>query len=106
MQTCKKNCFLCLNSGYSHLAADGTKCFLVCPDICNFGELAKADRSRDRYEFEHPQLHLLGTDTQFSSVQFSRLVVSDSLLPHESQHARPPCPSPSLGVHSNSRPSR
>ena len=30
----------------------------------------------------------------FSSVQFSRSVVSDSLRPHESQHARPPCPSP------------
>ena len=29
---------------------------------------------------------------QFSSVQFSRLVMSDSLRPHESQHARPPCP--------------
>ena len=31
---------------------------------------------------------------QFSSVQFSHSVVSDSLQPHESQHARPPCPSP------------
>ena len=41
---------------------------------------------------------------QFSSVQFSRSVVSDSLQPHESQHARPPCPSPTLGVHSDSRP--
>ena len=40
-----------------------------------------------------------------SSVQFSRLVVSDSLRPHESQHARPPCPSPTLRVHSDSRPS-
>ena len=40
-----------------------------------------------------------------SSVQFSRSVVSDSLLPHESQHTRPPCPSPSPGVHSDSRPS-
>ena len=40
-----------------------------------------------------------------SSVQFSRSVVSDSLWPHESQHARPPCPSPTPGVHSNSRPS-
>ena len=40
-----------------------------------------------------------------SSVQFSRSVVSDSLRPHESQHARPPCPSPSPGAHSNSRPS-
>ena len=38
-----------------------------------------------------------------SSVQFSHSVVSDSLRPHESQHAKPPCPSPSLGVHSDSR---
>ena len=41
----------------------------------------------------------------FSSVQLNRSVMSDSLRPHESQHARPPCPSPSPGVHSNSRPS-
>ena len=41
----------------------------------------------------------------FSSVQFSRSVVSDSLRPHELQHARPPCPSPSPGVYSNSCPS-
>ena len=40
--------------------------------------------------------------TWFSSVQFSRSVVSDSLRPHESQ---PPCPSPTPGVHSDSRPS-
>ena len=39
------------------------------------------------------------------SVQFSRSVVSDSLQPHESQHARPPCPSPTPGVHSDSCPS-
>ena len=39
---------------------------------------------------------------QFSSVQLA--VVSDSLRPHESQHARPPCPSPTPGVHSDSRP--
>ena len=41
----------------------------------------------------------------FSSVQFSRSVVSDSFRPHELQHARPPCPSPAPGIHSNSRPS-
>ena len=41
----------------------------------------------------------------FSSVQFSHSVVSDSLRPHESQHARPPCPSPAPGVHSDSCPS-
>ena len=40
-----------------------------------------------------------------NSVQFSRSVVSDSFRPHESQHARPPCPSPTPGVHWDSRPS-
>ena len=39
-----------------------------------------------------------------SSVQFSRSVVSDSLWPHELQHARPPCPSPTHGAYSNSCP--
>ena len=42
---------------------------------------------------------------RFSLVQFSRSVISDSLGPHESQHARPPCPSPTPGVHSDSCPS-
>ena len=42
--------------------------------------------------------------SEMISVQFSCSIVSDSLQPHESQHARPPCPSPSLGVHSNSHP--
>ena len=41
----------------------------------------------------------------FSSVQFSRSVVSDSLRPHELQHSRPPCPSQTPGLHSNSHPS-
>ena len=41
----------------------------------------------------------------FSSVQFSRSVVSNSLRPHELQHARPPCPSPTPGVHPNPCPS-
>ena len=39
------------------------------------------------------------------SVQFSHSVMSDSLRPHESQHARPPCLSPTPGVHPNSCPS-
>ena len=44
---------------------------------------------------------------RLSSVQFSSVnsVMSDSLRPHESQHARPPCPSPTPRVHSDSRPS-
>ena len=40
----------------------------------------------------------------FSSVQFSCSVVSDSLQPHGLQHTRPPCPSPTPGVYSNSCP--
>ena len=49
--------------------------------------------------------HLPGLSSSVSSVQFSRSVVSDTLRPHESQHTRPPCPSPTPGVHSDSRPS-
>ena len=48
---------------------------------------------------------MLGRTREVDSVQFSRSVVSDSLRPHESQHASPPCPSPTPGVHSNSCPS-
>ena len=45
-----------------------------------------------------------GEMSTFSSVQLSRSVVSNSLQPHELQHARPPCPSPSPGVYPNSCP--
>ena len=45
------------------------------------------------------QRSLAGYSPFFSSIQFSRSVMSDSLWPHESQHARPPCPSPTPGVH-------
>ena len=48
------------------------------------------------------QFHLFSL---FSSVQFSRSVISDSLRPHESQHARPPCLSSTPRVHSDSQPS-
>ena len=44
------------------------------------------------------------TIARISSVQFSRSVVSNSLRPHESQHTRPPCPSPTPGVYSNACP--
>ena len=45
------------------------------------------------------------TSISIRSDQISRSVMSDSLQPHESQHARPPCPSPTPGVHSDSHPS-
>ena len=50
------------------------------------------------------QSGLCTTDASVRSVQFSRSVVSNSLQPHESQHARPSCPSPTPRVHSDSRP--
>ena len=56
----------------------------------------------------HLASHKLGIWVQsygVTSVQFSCSVMSDSLRPRESQHARPPCPSPTPGVHSDSCPS-
>jgi len=49
-----------------------------------------------------PYLTVLRNDALKVSVQFSRSVMSDSLQPHGLQHARPPCPSPTSGVYSNS----
>ena len=46
-------------------------------------------------------LCILNCVMPFRSVQFSRSVVSNSLRPHEPQHARPPCLSPTPGVHPN-----
>ena len=57
-----------------------------------------------RESFQHRDQTLIWS-VSHSSVQFSRSVMSDSLRPHESQHTRPPCLSPSPGVHSNSCPS-
>ena len=54
----------------------------------------------------HSPFHQCNSYTPISSVQFSRSVVSDSLRPHESQHARPPCPSPTPGAHPDSRPAK
>ena len=54
---------------------------------------------------KYERLKTVHPDQKMASVKFSRSVVSDSLRPHELQHARPPCPSPSPGVHSDSLPS-
>ena len=54
--------------------------------------------------FTTPKVLVHGKISSFT-VQLSRSVMSDSLQPHESQYARPPCPSPTPGVHSDSRPS-
>ena len=54
---------------------------------------------------QHTNSHGRQHSVYDSSVQFSCSVVSDSLQPHESQHTRPPCPSLTPGVHSDSCPS-
>ena len=56
---------------------------------------------------DFPPLLKLGSISFFTKLsdQITRSVMSDSLRPHESQLARPPCPSPTPGVHSDSRPS-
>ena len=53
------------------------------------------------WQADYLQLNHLGSPSR-ASVQFSRSVMSDSLRRHESQHARPPCPSPTPGVHPDS----
>ena len=57
------------------------------------------------YFKSHKTVSLLCTIIHFSSVQFSHSVMSDSLGPHELQHTRPPCPSPTPRAYSNSCPS-
>ena len=58
------------------------------------------------YKWKYPFINKTAfTYWWLSLVQFCCSVVSDSLRPHELQHARPPCPSPNPGVYSNSCPS-
>ena len=63
---------------------------------CNFGALTGGDEHMGK------TVSCFGGRTLLSSVQFSRSVVSDSLRSHESQHSRPPCPSPTPRVHADS----
>ena len=83
-------------------------CFflLLIKTLCQFNLWSVKEPRREEekvspqnnFSFPNPGLHLL------KWYQFSRLVVSDYLQPHESQHARPPCPSPTPGLQSNSCP--
>ena len=62
------------------------------PEVLLGGHIQKKYEKRSElHDFSHTQ--------KVSSVQFSRSVLSDSLRPHEPQHARPPCPSPTPRVH-------
>ena len=76
-----------------------------------FGKLSSGHRTgKGQFSFQTqrkimPKNVQITTQLHSSSVQFSCSVMSDSLWPYELQHARPPCPSPTPGVHSDSRPS-
>ena len=74
-------------SSFPHLVIRPPLLFLLCEALTN------------------SLMHFTFYKKCFSSVQFNHSVMSNSLQPHESQHARPPCPSPTPGVHSNSCPS-
>ena len=88
---------LLLLSHFSHVR------FCATPWIAAHQAPLSKEFSRQRYwrGLPFPSHHWF----QFSSVQFSCSVLSDFLRPHESQHARPPCPLPTPWVHSNSCPS-
>ena len=66
-------------------------------NVCKLGK-------RLTFTIHYKELLHLKIKWQIRSDQISHSVVSDSLQPHESRHARPPCPSPTPGVHSDSRP--
>ena len=76
----------------------GGECMCMCTCICMAESLPCSPETTTMLLTRY-------TRVQFSSVQFSCSVVSDSLRPHESLHARPPFSSPTPGVHSDSRPS-
>ena len=72
--------------------------------ICNSQKLETTKISINRPMDKYIVLLRNELGIRETSVQFSRSVVFDSLRPHEPQHARPPCPSPTPGVHPNPRP--
>ena len=75
---------------------------ILCRPLILLPSIFPSIREKHHF-FSESVLHI--SSVQFSSVHFSRSVVSDSLPPHESQHTRPPCPPPSPRVHSDSCPS-
>ena len=76
-------------------------CWLISLKCC-LCRMARLWTSRKCHS--RKQMVLTCVKESFSSVQFSRSVVSDSLLPHGRQLARLPCPSPTLGAYANSSP--
>ena len=76
-------------------------CAQSCPTFCNPLDYSPPALLSMRF-FQATILEWVAISSPFSSVQFSHSVMPDSLQPHESQPARPPCPSPTPRVHPNS----
>ena len=81
-----------------HSTANYYKRRLPAPDLPTRAQLGALSQALP------PDSVSLATSLRVISYHISHSVMSDSLWPHESQHARPPCPSPTPGVHSDSRP--
>ena len=80
--------------------------YYVEKSCLNISTKKLVDGRKDLYSDSRRQTSdFIQVEIYFDSVQFSHSIISDSLWPHESQHARPPCPSPTPGVYSNSCPS-
>ena len=79
--------------------------FWLSPTLINFNSFSFFLPSGNSFPTHTQTMTYTFSSVQFSSVQFSRSVMSDSLRPHELQHARLPCPSPTPRVYSNSCPS-
>ena len=92
---------------YSHLLKNFPE-FVVVHTVKGFGILNKAEVDvflKLSHFFDDPADHFNDLMDVGGSVQFSHSAVSDSLQPHEPQHARPPCSSPTPGVYPNPCPS-
>ena len=89
-----------LNAEFQRIARRDKKAFLSdhCKEIEENNRMGKTGDLLKKIRYTKKTVHA-------SSVQFSSVVVFSSLRPHESQHARPPCPSPTPGVHPDSCPS-
>ena len=79
------------------------KTLLYLLQICQQGKWP--DMKRVNKQVMYVNINKSFSVNSISSVQFTHSVMSDSLWPHEPQHARPPCPSSIPGVYSNSCPS-
>ena len=100
-----------LNAQFQRIARRDQKAFFSdqCKEIEENNRMGKTrdlfKKIRDTKGTFHAKMSSIKDRNGIRSDQISRSVVSDSLRPHESQHARPPRPSPAPGVHSDSRPS-